>query len=86
MVSQPSQGASLLLDPSSWLRRVQVRPEVGAELALFNGNVRTLFVRVESVNTAAQITGKVTEVERPKKFVTSWRAPTWPSGAPALPR
>jgi uncharacterized protein YndB with AHSA1/START domain len=35
----------------------------------------------ESIRThGAQITGEVTEVEAPKKFVSTWRAPTWPSG------
>ncbi|GJN88415.1 hypothetical protein Rhopal_001381-T1 [Rhodotorula paludigena] len=40
----------------------QMAPEVGADVALFGGNIR----------------GKVQQVERPKSFTMSWRAPTWP--------
>ncbi|WAR59819.1 hypothetical protein PtB15_11B460 [Puccinia triticina] len=48
-----------------WSRNpAKMKPEVGAEMSLFGGNV----------------TGKVVSVERPKEFVTTWRAPTWPSG------
>ncbi|ORY55337.1 activator of Hsp90 ATPase [Leucosporidium creatinivorum] len=46
-----------------WSRNpATMKPEVGAEMSLFGGN----------------IAGKVTAVERPKSFTTTWRAPTWP--------
>lgn len=41
-----------------------MKAEVGAEMSLFGGN----------------IVGKVLSVDRPKEFVTTWRAPTWPAG------
>jgi activator of HSP90 ATPase len=46
-----------------WSRNpATMKPEVGAEMSLFGGN----------------IAGKVTAVDRPKSFTTTWRAPTWP--------
>lgn len=48
-----------------WSRNpAKMAPEVGAEMSLFGGN----------------IAGKVTEVNRPTSFTTTWRAPTWPEG------
>ncbi|KAM0753653.1 activator of Hsp90 ATPase [Meredithblackwellia eburnea MCA 4105] len=48
-----------------WSRNpAKMKPEVGAEMSLFGGN----------------IAGKVTEVSRPNKVVVDWRAPTWPEG------
>ena len=41
-----------------------MRPEVGAEMKLFGGN----------------IAGKVTAVTKPTLLTTTWRAPTWPEG------
>lgn len=50
----------------SWSRnKATIKPEVGAEVSLFGGN----------------ISGKMTEVVKPTKFVQTWRAPTWPEGA-----
>lgn len=47
----------------AWSRNpAQMAPEVGAEVSLFGGNVR----------------GKIEKVDRPKSFVSTWRAPTWP--------
>lgn len=47
-----------------WSRNpAKMKPEVGAEMSLFGGN----------------ITGKVLSVNKPKEFVTTWRAPTWPA-------
>ncbi|KAJ8295577.1 YTH domain-containing family protein [Rhodotorula toruloides] len=49
----------------AWSRNpAQMAPEVGAEVSLFGGNV----------------VGKVEKVDRPKSFVSTWRAPTWPEG------
>lgn len=49
----------------SWSRnKATIKPEVGAEVSLFGGN----------------ITGKMTAVSAPGKFVQTWRAPTWPEG------
>jgi activator of HSP90 ATPase len=48
---------------------MQMKPEVGAEMSLFGGNV----------------IGKVISVERPREIVTTWRAPTWPAGKTFLP-
>lgn len=48
-----------------WSRNpAKMKPEVGAEMSLFGGNV----------------TGEVISVDRPKEVVTTWRAPTWPAG------
>ncbi|KAH9450849.1 hypothetical protein MJO28_009687 [Puccinia striiformis f. sp. tritici] len=48
-----------------WSRNpAKMKPEVGAEMSLFGGNV----------------IGKVINVDRPKEVVTTWRAPTWPAG------
>lgn len=48
-----------------WTRNpAKMKPEVGAEMSLFGGN----------------ITGKVISVDRPNELVTTWRAPTWPAG------
>ncbi|KAA1104439.1 hypothetical protein PGT21_023522 [Puccinia graminis f. sp. tritici] len=48
-----------------WSRNpAKMKPEVGAEMSLFGGNV----------------TGKVISVDRPKEMITTWRAPTWPAG------
>jgi len=48
-----------------WTRSpAKIRPEKGAEVSLFGGN----------------ISGEVKDVERPNKVVMSWRAPTWPAG------
>ncbi|KAI5479570.1 high-glucose-regulated protein 8 [Pseudohyphozyma bogoriensis] len=48
----------------AWSRNpAQMKPEVGAEMSLFGGN----------------ISGKVTAVSKPTSFTTSWRAPTWPA-------
>ncbi|GAA5920187.1 hypothetical protein JCM1841_006637 [Sporobolomyces salmonicolor] len=48
-----------------WSRNpAKMAPERGAEMEMFGGNIR----------------GTVQEVERPKKVVTTWRAPTWEEG------
>ncbi|GAA5896154.1 hypothetical protein JCM5296_007247 [Sporobolomyces johnsonii] len=48
-----------------WSRNpAKMAPAPGAEMEMFGGNIR----------------GKVEQVERPKKVVTSWRAPTWEEG------
>lgn len=48
-----------------WSRNpAKMKPEVGAEMSLFGGN----------------ISGKVTAVTRPTSVVCDWRAPTWPAG------
>ncbi|EGG02040.1 uncharacterized protein MELLADRAFT_44926 [Melampsora larici-populina 98AG31] len=47
-----------------WSRNpAKMKPEAGAEMSLFGGN----------------ITGKVISVDQPKEFITTWRAPTWPA-------
>ncbi|GAA98080.1 uncharacterized protein L969DRAFT_86000 [Mixia osmundae IAM 14324] len=56
----------LLTDPTKvpqWTRNVaQIEPVVGAPVSLFGGN----------------IVGKVLAVDKPERFVQTWRAPTWP--------
>ncbi|KAL8292992.1 hypothetical protein RQP46_000686 [Phenoliferia psychrophenolica] len=48
-----------------WSRNpAKMKPEVGAEMSLFGGN----------------IAGKVTAVSRPDSITCDWRAPTWPEG------
>jgi len=48
-----------------WTRApAKIRPEKGAEVSLFGGN----------------ISGQIKDVQRPGKVVMSWRAPTWPTG------
>jgi activator of HSP90 ATPase len=50
----------------TWTRNpAKIKAEPGSEIALFGGN----------------ITGKVLSVEKPSKFVSTWRAPGWPEGA-----
>ncbi|KAG0143768.1 hypothetical protein CROQUDRAFT_660858 [Cronartium quercuum f. sp. fusiforme G11] len=47
-----------------WSRNpAKMKPEVGAELSLFGGNIK----------------GKVISVNKPNEFITTWRAPTWPT-------
>ncbi|GAA5970099.1 hypothetical protein JCM11641_000267 [Rhodosporidiobolus odoratus] len=47
----------------AWSRNpAQIDEKEGSEVVLFGGNIR----------------GKVIKVEKPKVFVMSWRAPTWP--------
>lgn len=61
---------SLLTDAQRvpmWSRSAaQITPEKGTDYALFNGNV----------------SGKITEVEKPTKLVQTWqtKSPGWPSG------
>ena len=51
-----------------WSRNpAKMKPEVGAEMSLFGGN----------------IAGKVTAVSRPDSITCDWRAPTWPEGTDA---
>ncbi|KAK4701521.1 activator of Hsp90 ATPase protein 1, partial [Phenoliferia sp. Uapishka_3] len=48
-----------------WSRNpAKMKPEVGAEMSMFGGN----------------IAGKVTAVSRPDSITCDWRAPTWPEG------
>ncbi|MBW0464834.1 hypothetical protein O181_004549 [Austropuccinia psidii MF-1] len=48
----------------TWSRNTaQMKLEIGGEMSLFGGNIK----------------GKVLSVDRPKEFVTTWRAPTWPA-------
>lgn len=46
----------------------QIRPEAGAEISLFGGN----------------ITGKVVSAKKPTEFISTWRAPTWPKSTPSF--
>ncbi|KAM0792511.1 hypothetical protein ACM66B_005181 [Microbotryomycetes sp. NB124-2] len=48
-----------------WSRNpAHFKPEVGAEVDLFSGNIK----------------GKITKVDKPSSFAMTWRAPTWPEG------
>ncbi|KAK4053112.1 Co-chaperone [Microbotryomycetes sp. JL201] len=48
-----------------WSRNpAHFKPEVGADVDLFSGNIK----------------GKITHVNRPNSFAMTWRAPTWPEG------
>jgi len=49
----------------TWSRnKAIIKPEAGAEVSLFGGN----------------ITGKMVSVSAPSQFVQTWRAPSWPEG------
>lgn len=47
-----------------------MKPEKGAEMALFGGNIK----------------GEVVDVDPPTSFATTWRAPNWPEGTAHLTR
>jgi len=51
-----------------------MKPVVGADVELFGGSASALASRPD----LADIRGTVKSVDKPKGFVMSWRAPTWP--------